>query len=432
MTAHMHGTDTSRSDRFDYLDGLRGFAAFTVAMCHFVAALQPAFLTAEPSDGRLAAATGLAKTPLTLFWNPEFAVAVFFVLSGFVLAAAFSGRSFNLPAQIARRWIRLAGPILGSSLLIWAVVQTGFLYNAPVSQANHSIWLAMHFNWLKWQSNDLLILIQQSAYGIFAFGGSWWNAALWTMPIEFWGSLALFGSYWLHRQFTASLHARTAHLLALVVALILLGLTWQSAYGGFATGAACYEISILGARSRIPHRVRWVAGLLLFAVAFVTGGTPYTLLGTPYWGAFVWGSAHMQHPVLTVHRLGAALMLAAVLLWMPLRHLMSSRPFIYLGRISFMIYLCHIIVLCSVVSWIVFILTPEIGYDIATVVAFVVFLPVVFATAHVMTKLVDVPSIMLSRRVARAVSAAMSEGLARLRNRLGGSVHYREPLPPGE
>jgi peptidoglycan/LPS O-acetylase OafA/YrhL len=428
VTEPAAGTHASHSDRFDHLDGLRGVAALTVAMCHFVLALQPAFLSGRPADGRLAAATGLAKTPLILFWNPEFGVAVFFVLSGFVLAAAFSGRSFSLPAQIVRRWIRLAGPILGSSLLIWAVVETGFLYNAPVAKANHSSWLAMHFVWRQWEPNDLLILVKQSTYSIFANGTQWWNAALWTMPIEFWGSLGLFGCYWLHRQLAATLNAKAAHLFALAVALVVLGLTWQSPYGGFATGAAFYEISILAPPSGMPRRLRWIAGLLLFVVAFITGGTPYELLGTPYWQAFVWTSAHIQNPVLAAHRLGAALMVAAVLIWPPLQQLLSSRLSAYLGRISFMTYLCHIIVLCSLVSWIVLTLTPRIGYDAATAVSFAVFLPVVFATAHVMTRWVDAPSIMLSRRAGRVLSTAMSEGKTRLRRRLlGQAVQYEAP-----
>ena len=131
-------TPPANGGRYAYLDGLRGVAALTVVLCHFVLAFQPALLSGKAGQGAAAAGTGLAQTPLVLFWSPDCAVHVFFVLSGFVLSSAMAGQPAGrqlarLGALLVRRWVRLAGPILGSSLLAWGVIQAGWLRNTPAA-----------------------------------------------------------------------------------------------------------------------------------------------------------------------------------------------------------------------------------------------------------------------------------------------------------
>ena len=129
--------------RYAYLDGLRGVAALVVVLCHFVLAFQPALLSGRAGQGATAAGTGLSHTLLVLFWSPDCAVHVFFVLSGFVLSSAMAGQPTGRPlarlgALLLRRWVRLAGPILGSSLLAWGVIQAGWLRNGPAAALNGS------------------------------------------------------------------------------------------------------------------------------------------------------------------------------------------------------------------------------------------------------------------------------------------------------
>ena len=392
--------------RYQHLDGLRGVAALAVVFCHFAYAFQPALLSGNPAQGAAAAATGLSRTPLVLLWSPDCAVAVFFVLSGFVLQASVAGAPGDRPAlrllgSVLRRWMRLAGPILGSSLLIWAVVAAGGLRNAPAAAANGSGWLAMHFGWLAWQSNSLPALVEQSLFGIFATATHWWNAALWTMPVEFWGSAGIFVGHAALRRAPGWVRAGV---LVAVTAGLLAGLAGAGAANGagFGFGAILWE----GRRwLAAPGRLAWWGGAAAFAGGVVLGGMPYDLLGTPYWPGFVLASGWLQEPVLAAHRVGAGLLVLAALAWPPLGWALRRGPVLALGRVSFMVYLLHIILICSLASWVVLRLTPAWGYDAATVAALAATLAALFPLAAAMTWAADRPAIALSRKLEWAVLA---------------------------
>ncbi|MPT21584.1 MAG: DUF1624 domain-containing protein [Starkeya sp.] len=103
------------SQRVLCLDGLRGVAACSVVAFHFFYAFTPAPFTDWGRTG-----FGLWDTPLAVLWNGHFAVALFFVLSGFVLAASAPRTAREAPALIGLRYLRLALPALVSSALAWA------------------------------------------------------------------------------------------------------------------------------------------------------------------------------------------------------------------------------------------------------------------------------------------------------------------------
>jgi peptidoglycan/LPS O-acetylase OafA/YrhL len=383
-----------------------------VVFCHCTLAFQPALLSGKPEQAHFASSIWIARTPLIFFWNPELGVAIFFVLSGFVLAASVTAKSVPLAELALRRWIRLSGPILGTSLLIWGFVQAGLLYNQPMAAQNGSDWLAGNFAWTAFEPNDLGVLVWQSLIDIFARGRHWWNFALWTMPIEFWGSIGLFALYAVLRW------AARPPALRLAVALIVLALTWRTPYGGFAAGAGLFEAGCLLRGVAKFRALCWTAGAGLLLAGFVLGGTPWNLFDTLYWPSFVWLSARIDNPILAVHRLGAVYVVAAVLVLPPLRHVLTLRPFRFLGRVSFIVYLMHITLICWLFSWLMLRLTPLIGYNRASALGLLIFLIVLMAVAVVATRLFDQTSIRLSRQVGAVVPRAINALAAKTWSRL--------------
>jgi peptidoglycan/LPS O-acetylase OafA/YrhL len=391
--------------RYAQLDGLRGVAALIVVLAHYVLAFQPAMYFGSVLGNRasFAAALPLARSPLTLFWQPELAVAVFFVLSGFVLAAGLRARPAPLAELVLRRWLRLTIPIVVTSAIIWAVLAAGLHADRRLAALNHSAWLDMSFGWLAWEPNDLRTVLFQATIDLYARGRHWWNTSLWTMPIEFWGSVGLFAATLLLHRLRASARLRLGVAAAAFAAL------WATDYAGFAAGAALFELSCR------PRGARWAwpAGAALAAAGLLLGGTAYYGLWIEPWNTLARIVAPFSpNPVLALHRVAAVLLVAAALVWRPAIGLLHTRPCQFLGRVSFMMYLCHAIMLCSVASWLILKLSPACGYNLATALALPAFLAVLLPVAWVGTLLVDRPGTRFAHRAARAALARLRPKVA--------------------
>ncbi len=84
---------TAPPRRVLYLDGLRGLAAMQVVFGHYTNVFVPAWFSR-----------------LGLLVNGDFAVFIFFIMSGFVLTPSFARAPRAVPRGLARRAIRLGIP----------------------------------------------------------------------------------------------------------------------------------------------------------------------------------------------------------------------------------------------------------------------------------------------------------------------------------
>jgi len=383
-------TAPARPGRYAQLDGLRGLAALMVVLSHFMLALEPGMLSGAADVHHFPGGPWIARSPLIFFWNPELGVAIFFVLSGFVLAATTAARPAPWGELALRRWIRLSLPVLGTSLLIWPIAAAGLFYSVPLGAIAKSSWLSGQYAWLSFAQPRLWLVFWQSLIDLYARRIDYWNAALWTMPTEFWGSLGLFAAYAVLRRFSRRPWTGVA------VAVAAAAVTWQSQYLGFALGALLFEA--LHPRPARPLRRFAVLGGVLGVAGFLLGGTPYVVDHSLYWHPFLWLAPFIANPVYLMHRIGAFCLVGAALLSPPLRWVLTTRPLQFLGRVSFMLYLCHVPILASIVSWIVLRLIPLLGYGRAAAVGLVTLVAISLAVARLLTRLLDQPAMRLSHQ----------------------------------
>lgn len=133
------------------LDGLRGIAALVVVVFHYTMG----YGTFAPAPGFF------SMTPLHLFWDGSAAVSLFFVLSGFVLSYGYLGagdeRQFHVGRFYLSRALRLLMPYVGAFLISAVCVHYLFSHRAtdPVGR------VPMFFiEWIKAASlpvSDLLL-----------------------------------------------------------------------------------------------------------------------------------------------------------------------------------------------------------------------------------------------------------------------------------
>ncbi|CUX82848.1 MAG: putative acyltransferase [Roseibaca calidilacus] len=371
--------------RIATFDGLRGVAALVVVVFHFLAMLHPDWV----SDYAQAPALLLA-TPLAVFWNGFFAVAVFFVLSGFVMAAAAERRHANLLENALLRYLRLALPVLASILLayLWLRLMPNAAGNLARSLDAPSEWLAFT---AQGPLPGLGAAIHDGLAGSFITGMSPFNNVLWAMQVELVGSLFLFAAYWLG-GFGPWVRFAALAGFALLGLLVL-----RDIYLCFVTGALLYEGHKAGIWLRLPP----VTGLLALALGMMLG-TPGGRFAISWLPEFVPDRLYPGNPWGLAPVAGATLILLAALQLRTLQNWFKTAPLQWLGRVSFGLYLVHVPILYTFLAW------ERLTLGLPELLLFPAYLAAVLALAYLFTLVVDEPTLRLLGRI--------REQLARLRS----------------
>lgn len=371
-----------------YLDGLRGWAALAVVFDHLAFAFLPYSINKggvwhHLGEGRFH--DSLAYTMV----NGEFAVCIFFILSGIVLSASFfrTGRAQSVQASAAKRYFRLAIPAGVSVLAACALVQLGWFNNQTAAQLSGSNWWS-HFwvtpaNW--WQA---------ISHG---FGGLFWdgtndesyNPVLWTLKIELWGSFLVYFVLLAFGQF------RRRWLVYAVLTAIL----WKTYYMGFILGLITADVYFHGWLERLPPFVQRFGWIPLLILGLVLGSMPQGPLTQTIFAAVPsWqGIMPLADWRLVILMTGAYAVLVAVLLGRWPQRFLTWRVSAFLGRISFALYLTHFLVLGSYASYLFTALrNGSVPYAQSLLITGTGSLAIILCVAYLYAKHVDEPAIRLS------------------------------------
>jgi peptidoglycan/LPS O-acetylase OafA/YrhL len=291
------------------LDGLRGVAAAVVVLVHSLGAVDGGFQFMERA----------LATPFGALVNAKIAIQTFFVLSGFVLAGSLtrgSGR-FALADYGVRRVFRIHVPYMAAVLFAWTA---SFGYR-PIREGIYEI--IRHTATIHLTPAQLLSSLRfpGTAYLQLPVG--------WTLEIEMIFSFLMPALLWLAR--VASW--RTLVALSLIpLAVGDNGIPILKFSLDFALGIALYL-----ERERLS---RWLgrigtSGALVWLAASLSLATLPMMLGWPW---FFDGGAPKS---VLLQSLGAGALVAGAKNVPALERLFSTRPCLYLGRISYSLYLLH-------------------------------------------------------------------------------------------
>lgn len=340
-------------NRFDYLDGLRGIAAIIVVMHHGVLFFDFGLYSGLSSDAKFPSwDLWLSGKPiLLLFFAGNFSVCVFFLLSGFVLAHIYS-RADSSPLELMiKRYIRLTVPISGANLLLLAVglLTLGLPVLGPIvplvpGASGYELTLSNAVAAFMACMKESLFTAQFTGIKVPTF-----NGVLWTMQIEFVGSALLILTFWVARKLRPGSIVPTA---AAICSLFIV-FEWQSQLALMAAGPVFYWL--FGARElQVSTKRELIGGAGIFFGIFLgtlpesslrlgicnvllrfSGADPAALLSKSLvpWVPFQF------LPVSLWHGAGAVMLLAGVFCSRQMRLMLSSRLALFLGYISFPVYL---------------------------------------------------------------------------------------------
>lgn len=418
---------TAQSRATAYLDGLRGLAAFIVYVAHSeawnhdVEAIQRGF-------GYLGNHALITLPFLRVFFTGgHAAVAVFFVISGYVL----SHRALKLIHQqseevypvlsssVFRRVIRLYFPFITTTIIIftiWHVLRIQTEWPKPQGTYAKEV--------LHWWTE-----FSQFAYPFRTPSDDWfsYDFPLWTIPIEFQGSILVFIT--LLATSRISPKARTA--IVTIIALYFLSVNgWQMFC--FLMGLVISEQDLLmatkklrGVNSALKKNEVAIFSTILFTGLYLASQPSMKDIagasGTPGWSL-------LTHLIPQVYKesqwwrfwlaICAPLLVVSTGRVPFIRRLLEGSVPQYLGRISFALYLVHIPIATTIgdrifrvtgylrpltepSAWDSWLSIPKIGplgMELDFLIPQLFLLPITFYIAEIACKLLDEPSVSLGNQ----------------------------------
>ncbi|WP_395944991.1 acyltransferase family protein [Brevundimonas sp.] len=360
--------------RLRSLDGLRGLAALVVVIHHAV--LMSPLYSASTSNlfaaGFWSSAISILKgTPLRLMISGQSAVIVFFIISGFVLALTLERvERWNYRPYIIKRVCRIYLPFVVSILAaaaLWSLLR-------PAPSTEVSDWMNMG-----WPANQLT---GWSLFNHLAMTGveEWLNNPMWSLVHEMRISIVFPLIAWSVRQRPRL--ALAVFFIVWVASLVvidfvadpflfsLLGTTRTAFF--FAIGAAIFfNLDRIRLLTQSVPKVGLIAAI----------GVAWLLLMAP--------AAPKFSPFVLV---GATILVVLTATDPMVRGVFEMRIAAWLGRVSYSLYLTHVIVFNVVVS----LLAGRLSYAGLVTVALVSSLIV----AEMAYRLIEEPTMRLGRRLA--------------------------------
>jgi peptidoglycan/LPS O-acetylase OafA/YrhL len=317
-------------------DGLRGLAAVTVFLAHFCLSffprgfdrLYPGLQTSPATDATI---EKILRLPfLSILWNGNFAVCIFFVLSGYVLSRPyyFGNRLETLRDRYLKRYLRLSAPIAASVFIGYVLLKYGLLWNHAGAAISHSDWLNSYFAF----TPSFPGVLRDATYRVILLGEDRYNPPLWTMKVEFIGSLITFAFY----------------------TLMPAQGTWRK---GIHYAIAVLTIGVLAGKDGVFYYAFLLGGLIWTlpkpraAYKWLLLGAGWFLASFQYDALFRW----MPDPLVWDEKYSYSVAGAFLVLW-SLRSgmcdgFLASSPMLRLGRLSFSLYLTHFFVIGTFSCW---------------------------------------------------------------------------------
>ncbi|CAG8142560.1 unnamed protein product [Penicillium salamii] len=336
--------------RVKWINGLRGAAAAVVAFNHyFNGEITTPFRTywTEPLKDNQQL---IQLPPINFLWSMDAMVPLFYVISGYSTASGLlelrdkQSELFidRVRSSAIRRFIRLVLPLIGLGVFCQITFFCGLFIrslpedSAPGLEPWSSPW--SHLGYLTRYVADSLQLFQiQYNHGL--------SQQFWTIPLDLRGSFVVYLVIILQAPWRPRVRLS-------LLALLLAHTLWYGIWDMFSilSGLALAEISAL--YNRTGYQPRFLRGTISYVIRFaiaaylgsLSSKTSYPPdfrvleLAQPWrWSRYDWTNARQNwHSI-------AVVCLFSILMQSPrLQGILTMRPFQYLGRLSFAIYLVHV------------------------------------------------------------------------------------------
>lgn len=384
--------------RYHSLDAVRGVASLQVLLAHSFLAVPSLVWLVFPGNsiGRANAGFYMANSPLHFFWCDSQAVKVFFVLSGFVLSLPYFENDRSTHSYFKffiKRIIRLLLPCLA---IIAISLLFKFLIYRPNAVNTFGAWVRMV--WTDHPSPiDFLNIICLN------YNFDYIDRSLWTLPPEIKLSLILPFLIWIHKRLNL-----TFSILSLFAYIVLWHyLNKHDARALWSDFPVLFYLTFFLLGSYLcKYREAIVAfvnslNAFLFCCLVVIMILIYTADFSFWW--LPSKALHLIH--LSSDYIAALAAVLIIILALSRRGevFFKTRLFLFLGKISFSIYLIHAVVITVSAYLLNAVFDPAYAVGIAFLLS--------FPLAAFFYRYIEVPSLNFANAVSRAALRKVPEKL---------------------
>lgn len=380
----MGNEDVCKMAKLNAAESIRGLACLAVVFSHLSLSFFPYlhhFDVNEKADNAIVYA--IHHSPFAFWYSGSAAVFVFFVLSGYVLSYAILKSPNNIQDKIkmmmVKRYPRLMIPALGSCLLIWLCFKFIYIDSHAVGG-----WLQAYVT----QTFTLKHAIYEGTIGSFFFAESDTNWVLWTMNIELFGSFTLFILLYLYS------FKKNVFFIASIV-LPCLAYYWKGE--GFFWGILCFVIGIYF--YLYGRTLKTSTSILIFILGLYLAGAHNTSM------AYAWIYRILGENTYEYCNVFAGILIVySVLMGKKLSEMLDKRPLVWLGKLSFSIYLLHLLMVYLVcIPLFNVLLNLGTGYAFSVIIASTICILVTLLVSDLYSRYVDQFAIDVGNRLTKVI-----------------------------
>lgn len=374
------------SQKLLHVDGLRGVACLMVVLSHLALIFFPGLHDPSMINNNQVI-NFLFNSSFPFIYSGTAAVYIFFTLSGFILSHAFmNGKDVleNATSMVTKRYFRLAIPAICSCIFCFIV-----LTNNTSDTGMLSTWIQAY----KVDNSSLLNAIYSGAVSAFFGEGSAYNPVLWTMKIE------LIGSFITYFTCLTLIKSQKKWIIILSFALMIFTATLpqKEKYGyiAFLFGIFIYFSNI---------NLKITTSALLILIGIYAGGVHYgssPYIYTIYYSRFFLNGEESNAYIL-FNFISGVIITLSVLTNYTLKNLFSNKVFVYMGKVSFSVYLFHLPFLLTFTVWLFNLLySLNFGYAASALSAALLSIFLLYILAEIIFRLIDIPSMKASNKITK-------------------------------
>lgn len=323
------------SNRIKWVDYLKGISCILVFVSHFLYAFYPASFNGDSSVSHVFFDTYLGKEPFAIISDGKFYVYIFLILSGFLMSNKLLNSNIDNSKTLIKRYLSIVFPIFAVCLLTLIVYKLDLMSNVECSRITNSFWLEAQF------ASELTVwnLLTNSFFLIPFLGNSMYSTVFWMLNYIIFGAL-------LTVILCFTFNKKSKNILFVAIPMIWCVIN-SSSY-------LCFVLSFLIIYIdkfydiKIFNNKTFLIALMLVGIYF--GMIPANTEPSDQLMLLIYNSPIRYYIEITkfIHEIGAFLVVLSLFNIFKNNSIRKEHKILsFLGRISFSIYLLHILIICS-------------------------------------------------------------------------------------